>query len=128
MYRNTRRLIQTFTISVTTGAMLLLTSCEPGVKLPQGYRLVMPTSEYVVISREPDGRSIIDGNIEGYKVLGNVIVGYAGKAPPAAGPVETGYFIIDCYKVQRGLSKKEWLARLRECGIGEEPQLEKPRP
>ena len=110
---------------IAAGAVLFLRGC--GVRLPGGYELVQPTSDYFVIAHRPDDYSIIEGNVEGYKVIGNTIVGYAGPPPPPAGPVETGYFIIRGHRIIQGLSKKQWLAHLNAYGISEEPHLDIPR-
>jgi len=110
--------------------IFLLPSCawrDWSRSLPGGYELAHTMADYVVISHVPSHEVVVEGNVRRYKVLDTVIVGYAGKAPAVAGPVRTGYFIIELKgsgKVYQGLDKKQWLARLRQCGVRHQPRLE----
>lgn len=114
--------------STATAVAFLLCACDSSRRLPNGYELVHTSNRYVVITRGSSGQGVIDANVERYAVLPNAIVGYAGKAPIEAGHVKTGYFIIELpgTNVREGLSKNQWLTRLRQLGVKTEPRLEQP--
>lgn len=76
-------------------------------------------------------------DVDGYRVYQRVIVGHVaktweGEKRPAWLRQDDvripGYFIIDLRRdtLQKGLSKQEWLEKLRSYGIKREPELFKP--
>lgn len=77
-------------------------------------------------------------NVDGYRVYRQIITGHVsngrytnafGDPIPKPRPLpHTGYFIIDV-RIDRaydGLSKEEWLKKLRSFGVTSEPKLFKP--
>lgn len=76
-------------------------------------------------------------DVDGYRVYRDAIVGHVSRARvrnsygdplPKREPRPEGYFIIDVRidRVHDGLSKQEWLSKLRAFGLRREPVLHRP--
>ena len=90
--------------------------------------------------REYLGLQHVGPNVDGYRVYDRVIVGHVesirSRNPNynpdykyhASDADKPGYFIIDVTidEIYNGLSKREWLEKLRGFGIRAEPRLFKP--
>jgi hypothetical protein len=106
-------------------------SGDYSVRLPGGYALTRVHAKAVVI-HHPEKGIVVDADIDGYKVLGDIVVGrviMAERAPDNAYS-KPGYFflITKTHEVKQGLDKKAWLESLQKIGISDEPNLGKPSP
>ena len=99
------------------------------VSLPGGYSLVRIYAGAVLISHAEKG-VVIEANIDGYKVIGGLVVGHviAAELPPEKAFSKPGYFILNTqtHEIKQGLNKKDWLDSLQSLGIHGEPHLGKP--
>ncbi len=105
-------------------------SCgDYSVQLPGGYSLVRVYGQTVLISRPGEG-VVIEASIDGYAVVGSLIVGHVRLAdhPPESDYSKLGYFIIDTqtHEAKQGLDKSSWLQALRVAGVTGEPKLDRP--
>ena len=121
------------------------------VKLTDYYRyLRTPEGEYVLgYNMEEHQQELVDRmlkgweppevgpDVDGYRVYRRVIVGHVartweGEKRPAWLRQDDvrmpGYFIIDLRRdtLRKGLSKQEWLEKLRNYGVKREPEFFKP--
>ena len=99
------------------------------VHLPGGYSLVRVYGQTVLISRPGEG-VVIEASIDGYAVVGSLIVGHTKLAdhPPESDYSKPGYFIIDTqtHEAKQGLDKSSWLKALKAAGVSDEPKLHRP--
>lgn len=99
------------------------------IQLPGKYQLTRVHGAAVVINH-PDRGVIIDANVDGYALMGKLIVGHVSLAEhaPERELSRPGYFIVDTSTdhVEQGLDKNSWLNVLRAAGITQEPKLAKP--
>lgn len=99
------------------------------VRLPNNYQLVSVYAGAVLIGA-PEGGTRIEANIDGYKVLGDLVVGHvtAAEHSPEKEMSKPGYFILNTktHEAEQGLDKKAWLNALQVQGICGEPSLGKP--
>jgi hypothetical protein len=99
------------------------------IRLPGGYRLTRIYAGALLINHPSRGIAV-DANIDGYKVLGQYIVGHTSQADqePEKGYSKPGYFLVDTKagSAKQGMIKQAWLDELRKVGITEEPKLEAP--
>jgi hypothetical protein len=105
-------------------------SCgDYSVQLPGGYSLVRVYGQTVLISHFAEG-VVIGASIDGYAVVGSLIVGHTKLAdqPPESEYSKPGYFIIDTqtHDSKQGLDKTNWLKSLKAAGISVEPNLHRP--
>lgn len=116
---------------VVIGAVLVMYACggDYSVRLPGGYALTRVHAGAVVI-HHPEKGIVVDANIDGYKVLGDIVVGHvimADRTPDNAYS-KPGYFFVvtKTHEVKQGLDKKSWLEALKKMGVNSEPNLSKP--
>lgn len=99
------------------------------VRLPNNYELIRVYAGAVLIGA-PEGGVRIEANIDGYKVLGDLVVGHVTVAEqsPEKEMSKPGYFIVNTktHEVKQGLDKKAWLDALKAQGVNSEPSLGKP--
>lgn len=99
------------------------------VRLPGNYALIRVYAGAVLIGA-PEGGTRIEANIDGYKVLGDLIVGHvtAAELSPEKEMSKPGYFILNSktHEAKHALDKKAWLDALRALGVNSEPKLSKP--
>jgi len=105
-------------------------SCgDYSVLLPGGYSLVRVYGQTVLISHPGEG-VVIEASIDGYAVVGSLIVGHTRLAdhPPESDYSKPGYFIIDTqtHEAKQGLDKSSWLKALKAAGVPGEPKLHRP--
>ena len=120
-------------------AAILLCSCgmyDYTIALPNGYRIVrLNADEVVVVGREGSLDSAsIDPTIDGYAVVGDLVVGHA--SPPPDSPharvrvqrTKAEFFIVDTKSGTAWASseREEWIASLHERGITGVPDLRPP--
>lgn len=83
----------------------------------------------MLISRPGEG-IVIEATIDGYAVVGSLVVGHASLAdhPPESESSKPGYFILDTqtHEAKQGLDKSSWLEALRAAGVPGEPKLHRP--
>jgi hypothetical protein len=100
------------------------------VELPGGYSLVRVYGQTVLISGPSHQGVVIEASIDGYAVIGSLVVGHARIAdqPPESEYSKPGYFILDTHthEAKQGLEKSSWLEALRAAGIPTEPKLHRP--
>ena len=112
-------------------AMLLsLTACgDYEIHLPGGYSLIRVYAGAVLIGA-PEAGVRIEANIDGYKVLNDLVVGHISIAEhsPEKEMSKPGYFILNTktHEAKQGLEKKVWLDLMQALGITNEPSLGKP--
>ena len=113
-------------------------SGDYAVELPGGYRLIRTNASTVAIWSPPVQREF--GGVGEDCVVPPTVTRIAVRGPLAFGLVETnpssdpghepapGYFVLDTQdgKVLLKLDKEKWLEALKEHGLSEEPELEKP--
>jgi len=119
--------------AVLITAVLVMYACggDYSVRLPGGYALTRVHAGAVVI-HHPEKGIVVDANIDGYKVLGDIVVGHvimADRTPDNAYS-KPGYFFVitKTHEVKQGLGKKAWIESLQKLGISSEPNLSKPSP
>lgn len=99
------------------------------VRLPNNYELIRVYAGAVLIGA-PEGGVRIEANIDGYKVLNELVVGHVTVAEhsPEKEMSKPGYFIVNTktHETKQGLDKKTWLDALQAQGISNEPSLGKP--
>lgn len=99
------------------------------VRLPGSYVLTRIYAGAVLINHPGKG-IVVDANIDGYKVLGDHVVGHVAPADlsPEKEHSKPGYFLLNTktHEVKQGLDKKAWLESLKKIGINDEPNLSKP--
>ena len=107
-----------------------------------GYRYFYSDNGVIIdLSTANEARSLkaadVGPDVDGYRVYPHLIVGHAvkekdknywGDRIPTCGNSKPGYFIIDMRNdsVYDGLSKQDWLKKLRTLGINSRPHLYKP--
>jgi hypothetical protein len=116
-------------VVIATAFLLHACSGDFSVALPGGYELTRVHAGAVVLNH-PDKGVVIDANIDGYKIVGDIVAGHvviAERAPDNAYS-KPGYFLVNTktHEVIQGMDKARWLASLRKMGVTEEPQLRKP--
>jgi hypothetical protein len=125
--RMPRSILLAFVLVTVIGAM----SCgaEYPVELPGSYQLDQVHSGAVAITHPATG-IVIYASVDGYAVVGSVIVGHVSQAKrdPEREFSRPGYFIIDTRTndAKQGLDKNSWLESLRSLGVMSEPKLHKP--
>jgi hypothetical protein len=99
------------------------------VHLPGNYLLTRIYAGAVLINH-PEKGIVVDANVDGYKVLGDHVVGHvtAADLSPEKEHSKPGYFLLNTktHEVKQGLDKKAWLESLQKIGINDEPNLSKP--
>ena len=113
--------------------LFCLSACgDYSIRLPGGYSLVRVYSGAVLIAGDHTRGVVIDPNVEGYAVLGDLVVGRVNtpgnltdEDMSASVP---GYFILNtkAHTVRKGLVRQTWLDSLKELGITAEPRLSNP--
>jgi|SRR5438445_2733995 len=112
-------------------AVVSTTSCngDYAIRLPGGYSLVRIYSGTVVISH-PDIGIVVEANVDGYAVVGSLVVGHVSLASrdPEQEFSKPGYFVLNTrtHETKQSLDKAAWLESLRAAGILGEPKLNKP--
>lgn len=116
------------------------------ILLPGGYvmwstghgpLLELNAREQLRLMRERDDYSNkrIGPSVERYRVFDNIITGYASEprwpgtyTPGSWGDEVPGYFVIDtqAHVFYVGLSKQEWMDKLSEFGVTDEPRMYRP--
>lgn len=118
-------------ISTLVGIIGIQACGDYATSLPGHYSLVRVYSGAVLISN-PEHVVVINPNVESYKVIDGLVVGYV-TAPEYLSPEEKavskpGYFVLNTKtrEVQQGLNKTMWLDTLRLLDVKSEPLLNKP--
>jgi hypothetical protein len=105
----------------------LLTACNKGTPLPGGYAIFIPAGD--------DSMMLVDGKRMGVAGAALTQIGNSGalffgevQATPrrsAADSETPGFFILDSATgtIERGLSRGDWLKKLRKAGLQGEPEL-----
>jgi hypothetical protein len=111
-------------------ALISMSACgDYSIRLPGGYCLVRIYAGAVLISHGEKGVAI-DANIDGYEVIGDLVVGHviAADLPPEKTFSKPGYFILNTKsnEITQGLDKKVWLDSVQALGVHGEPRLSKP--
>jgi hypothetical protein len=127
MNNNLTRLIR---ISAAIVVISSMQACgDYSVRLPGGYVLSRVYAGAVLINH-PEKGIVVDANIDGYRVVGDQVVGHvtAADLPPEKEHSKPGYFFLNTktHEVRQGLDKKAWLESLESKGIRDEPTLSKP--
>jgi len=109
---------------------LVLSGCgDYRVPLPNGYELVRVYAGAILIA-DPTKALVVNANIDGYTVLGDLIVGHVALAElsPEREMSVPGYFIVNTatHEVKVGLEKQAWLDALLALGISDKPRLGTP--
>ena len=103
-----------------------LISNDWAIGLPAGYQIVRTSSDVVVVAR--GNAVVVEATVDAYRSYTRVLAGHAHKCSHSSvqGWSVPGYFIVEYKsgKVQQGLSRAQWLAKLRGYGIRTAPQLE----
>jgi len=110
--------------------VLSISACgDYSVRLPGGYTLIRVYAGAVLINH-PAKTEWIKANIDGYKVLNELVVGHViiAEHSPEREMSKPGYFILNTktHEMKQGLDKKAWLGSLQALGITDEPILSKP--
>jgi len=117
------------------------------IRLPTGYSLVRVYAGATMLT-DPTKGVIIDPNIDGYKIVDNILVGHVScdnlhLTPEDAASCKPGYFIVDMANgyhpplpdtgvympggnLKQALDEQKWIEYLRIYGITEKPKLHKP--
>ena len=99
------------------------------VRLPGNYALTRVYAGAVLINH-PEKGVVIDANIDGYKVLNDLVVGHVSVAEhsPEKELSKPGFFILNTktHELRQGLDKKAWLDSLKALGTTNDPSLDKP--
>lgn len=122
--------VRLFWLGLALMAAFSMSACgDYSIRLPGNYALTRVYAGAVLINH-PEKGVVIDANIDGYKVLGDLVVGHVTVAEesPEKEMSKPGYFIVNTktHEVKQGLDKKAWLDALQAHGIGNEPNLGKP--
>jgi hypothetical protein len=106
---------------------LFLVGCNQSNPLPGGYAIFIPAGE--------DSMMLVDSNNEGVAGPGLAQIGNSGKiifgeirAMPqrvVAASQTPGYFILETTtgSIESGLSRENWLQKLKQAGVQGEPEL-----
>jgi hypothetical protein len=126
MSRAWKRLLAIAALAMLLGAH----GCgDYAIRLPGDYRLTRIYAGAVLINH-PDRGIAVDANVDGYKVIGQYLVGHTSQAEqePEKGYSKPGYFLVDTKagSAKQGMTKGAWLDELRRVGITEEPKLDTP--
>ena len=110
--------------------VLSVSACgDYSVRLPGNYALTRVYAGAVLIGA-PEGGVRIEANIDGYKVLNDLVVGHVivAEHSPEKEMSKPGYFILNTktHEAKQGLDKKAWLNSLQAQGISSEPSLGRP--
>ena len=110
--------------------LLLLTACNKGDPLPGGYAIFFADSEDVGLVLPPKGEVLVGPKLapignSGTLIFGEVQLPKKPERKFQTGSRTPGFFILDSTTgaVERGLSREEWLKKLRQAGLQGEPVL-----
>lgn len=97
--------------------------------LSHGYKIVRSMSESVALC-DSSNLEIVAPHIDGYAVNAEFIIGHVKKSKYPCDDSVPGYFIVDLEtgNVKQGLSKEDWLSKLKKYGIKSAPTLKVPPP
>jgi hypothetical protein len=124
------RAIRSLWLGFVLTMVFSMSACgDYSVRLPGNYALTRVYAGAVLI-HHPESGVRIEANIDGYKVLNDLIVGHVTVAEhsPEKEMSKPGYFILNTktHEVKESLDKKAWLDTLRTLGVNNEPSLGKP--
>lgn len=116
-------------VLVLTVAFGVSACSDYSIRLPNDYELIRIYAGAVLIGA-PEGGARVEANIDGYTVIGELVVGHvtAAEHSPEKEMSKPGYFILntESHEVKQGLSKEDWFDAIKGLGITREPSLGKP--
>lgn len=135
--------------ALVLGFLYLLVSSRAVISLPNGYRIVgvrgnvfidLPWHQQERVYKETGiiGTRRIGPRVDGYRVFPDIVAGHVsapkrseadyGYQPISSEHEIAGYFILntEMHVTYLGLSRHDWLEKLREFQITEEPRLFRP--
>ena len=105
---------------------LLLTGCNQGDPLPGGYAIFIASGEETLLVDKQSG-GVAGANLVQIGNSGTLIFGEIQIMPrrPAKDSDTPGFFILDSTTgvIEKGLSREDWLKKLKKAGIQGEPVL-----
>jgi hypothetical protein len=106
--------------------LLLLTGCNKGAPLPGGYAIFIASGEETLLVDKQSG-GVAGANLVQIGNSGALIFGEIQLMPrrPAKDSDTPGFFILDSTTgaIEKGLSREDWLKKLKKAGFQGEPEL-----
>ena len=101
---------------------------QPGAPLPGGYGIFIASSSEIMLT-DPQRSGVAGANLTQIGNSGVLIFGEiqtSGQGP--AGNDTPGFFILDSSTgvIEKGLSREDWLTKLKKAGLQGEPELVSP--
>lgn len=114
-------------IWIAHGLLTYVIGFDYTIPLPGNYELVRVYAGTVVLC-DPENHVILDPNVDGYAICGDLILGHVSKHPAPEYRSLVGYFVVNTKSGEKatGLSKSDYLAELRRHGIRGAPALHRP--
>lgn len=111
-------------------SLLLLTACRKGDPLPGGHAIFFAGGDDVSLVRGPGGDILVGPKLVQIGNSGALIFGEVqAKGARSTAVSETpGFFILDSTTgaIERGLSREDWLKKLKRAGLQGEAELVPP--
>jgi hypothetical protein len=108
-------------------SLLLLNGCNKGDPLPGGYAIFIPAGDDSIMLVDVKHMGVAGPTLTQIGNAGALIFGEIQATPrrSAADSKTPGFFILDSATgtIERGLSREDWLKKLRRAGLQGEPEL-----
>ena len=110
---------------------LLLAGCNKGAPLPGGYAIFIPAGDDSMMLVNSKNEGVAGAALAQIGNSGALIFGEIRATPQrsaAAASQTPGFFILDSATgtIERGLSREDWLQKLKKAGLQGEPDLAYP--
>jgi len=105
--------------------LLFLTACNRGTPLPGGYAIFIASNSEIMLVDQKGG-GVAGAHLTQIGNSGALIFGEIQAMPRRPADSDTpGFFILDSATgtIERGLSREDWLKKLRKAGLQGEPEL-----
>ena len=108
--------------------LLLLAGCNKGAPLPGGYAIFIPGGEDSMMLVNSKNEGVAGAALAQIGNSGTLIFGEIRATPQrfaAAASQTPGFFMLDSATgtIERGLSRADWLQKLKKAGVQGEPEL-----
>ena len=115
-------------LPLTLLTLLFLAACNKGAPLPGGYAIFIPGGDDSMMLVNSKNEGVAGAALAQIGNSGTLIFGEIRATPQrfaAAASQTPGFFILDSATgtIERGLSREDWLKKLRKASLQGEPVL-----